>query len=168
MTDPNPPLTEARVRELMAMAEKARGSWYEALTTPIALGASMHMTKLDPALRNAIPPLCEALLSAWEERDVAQATLVLTVAPAHEYCQEHGAGHAGEPVVEIVVREAEQLMRERDAAIEALRPFIEWAQWGSGDYWDRHRVSKRARPEKPAGVQRAFTFAEISDWTHFR
>ena len=28
-----------------------------------------------------------------------------------------------------------------------------WAQWGSGDYWDRHRVSKRARPEKLTGVQ---------------
>ena len=30
---------------------------------------------------------------------------------------------------------------------------LQWAQWGSGDYWDRHRVSRRARPEKPAGVQ---------------
>jgi DNA (cytosine-5)-methyltransferase 1 len=28
------------------------------------------------------------------------------------------------------------------------------SQWGSGEYWDRHRVAKANRPEKPKGIER--------------
>ena len=28
------------------------------------------------------------------------------------------------------------------------------SQWGSGEYWERHRVAKRARPPRPEGVEK--------------
>ncbi|AKU23492.1 DNA cytosine methyltransferase [Massilia sp. NR 4-1] len=28
------------------------------------------------------------------------------------------------------------------------------SQWGSGEYWERHRVAKRARPSRPEGMER--------------
>ncbi len=37
------------------------------------------------------------------------------------------------------------------------------SQWGGGDYWERHRVAKRARPPRPDGIEKKLAGLQARD-----